>query len=275
MPTLTLPDLNLYYERRGTGPRLLVFNGSGASIESAAALIDTLAEHFEVLVHDQRALGRTSIPEGPATMAQYAADAAALVDSVGWQHYRVFGISFGGMVAQEFAIARSAQIEALALLCTSPGGEGGSSYPLHKMAAMPAEEWALVSLRNLDTRFDDEWLAAHPSDRAMVTMMNERACAERSEEQRRGEAMQLAARRHHDVWDRLGLIRCPTFIACGEYDGLAPVSNSEAMRSRIRNAQLRRYQGGHLFVYQDRLALADIVSFLTDPAASGRPGGSP
>ena len=57
-------------------------------------------------------------------MAQYAADAAALLDHVGWDRCAVVGVSFGGMVAQEFAVTCPERITRLALVCTSPGGAG-------------------------------------------------------------------------------------------------------------------------------------------------------
>jgi len=138
MPTLAADDLYIHYELLGAGPRLLVFNGSGATIASARPLIDFLAQSFEVLVHDQRGLGLTGLPSSldSFTMAAYAADGAALLDHAGWPTARVFGISFGGMVAQEFAVTWPERVERLALLCTSPGGEGGSSYPLHELDAL-------------------------------------------------------------------------------------------------------------------------------------------
>ena len=267
MATLELTDLTLWYERHGrvdTGaPRLLVFNGSGGTIEGSRPLIDKLAEHCDVLVHDQRCLGRTGLPAAQPTMADYSSDALALVDHVGWDHFAVFGISFGGMVAQEFAVTHPDRITRLALLCTSPGGDGGASYPLHLMAAMDPEERARVSLTNLDTRYDDAFLAEHPFDRMIVDGMRQRAEVAKSAEQVRGEAMQLEARRHHDVWDRLRAITCPTLITCGEYDGIAPPANSEAIHRRIAGSELRRYEGGHMFVYQDRRAFPDIIGFLT------------
>ena len=258
-----LPDLDVYFERHGAGPRLLVFNGSGGTIEGAGPLIAQLAAHFEVLIHDQRGLGRTGTPVTQPVMADYASDAVALLDHVGWQTARVFGISFGGMVAQEFSVTVPDRVERMALLCTSPGGAGGASYPLHTLAALPPDERARVSVRNLDTRFDEQWLAEHPSDRAIVQMMADRAAAPRTDDQRCGELMQLEARAHHDVWERLPAITCPTLVACGTFDGLAPPANSEAIASRIAGSDLRRYEGGHLFVYQDRRAMPDIVEFLT------------
>ncbi len=75
--------------------------------------------------------------------------------------------------------------------------------------------------------------------------------------------MQLEARRHHDVWDRLPRIACPTLVMCGEFDGLAPPANSEAIASRVAGSELRRYQGGHMFIAQDRRAMPDVLAFLT------------
>lgn len=265
MAKLAVGDLDLHYELLGAGPRLLVFNGSGATIGSARPLIDFLAQSFEVLVHDQRGLGLTGLPSSREgfTMAAYAADGAALLDHVGWPAAAIFGISFGGMVAQEFAVTWPERVERLALLCTSPGGAGGSSYPLHELEELAPDERAEIWLRNLDTRFSDAWLGSHPSDRALVEQARAREALPLSAEQADGARLQLLARSRHDVWSRLDRIRCPTLVACGRYDGLAPAANSEAIAARIPGSELRRYEGGHLFILQDPRALAEIVAFLS------------
>jgi 3-oxoadipate enol-lactonase len=262
VPTVTLNDIDLYYERAGSGPPLLFLNGSGATLVSSAPLIDRFREHFDVVAHDQRGLGRTAIPRGPYTMADYAADAAALLDHVGWTTSAVVGVSFGGMVAQEFAVTFPERVTRLALVCTSPGGPGRASYPLHELAELPPDEQAAVAISLLDTRFTPEWLETHPFDKALVDVRRERGRETKSTEQRRGELEQLGARKHHDVWDRLAAITCPTLVAAGRYDGIAPPSNSEAIASRIAGAELRLYEGGHLFFVQDRAALPDVIGFL-------------
>lgn len=262
MPVMSLPDVDIWFERHGSGPQVMFCNGSGASIDGTRPMIDRLAAQFEVLVHDQRCLGRTGIPDRQPTMADYASDVAALLDHVGWQRPAVVGISFGGMVAQEFAVTHPERTGRLALLCTSPGGDGGSSYPLHEIAALDPAEQARLQLRLLDGRFDQAWLAEHPADRAIVEMMAARSAGGPSPDRLRGHAMQLEARRHHDVWDRLKRITCPTLVMCGEFDVLAPPANSEAIVARVADATLRCYQGGHLFLYQDRAAFADLVAFL-------------
>ena len=170
MPFVELRGLRFYYETRGKGPRLLLFSGSGGDLRRRPGLLDSpLAEHFELLCHDQRGLGQSDRPDIDYAMVDYAEDAAALLDAVGWERCRVLGVSFGGMVAQEFVVRFGESVERLVLACTSSGGEGGASYPLHELAALPEEERALQSLELSDTRMDAEWRERHPgAARAMA-----------------------------------------------------------------------------------------------------------
>jgi pimeloyl-ACP methyl ester carboxylesterase len=137
---------------------------------------------------------------------------------------------------------------------------------LHELAALPPAEAAAIGLRLLDTRFTPEWLADHPQDRALVDARAAGGAATKRAEVRRGELEQLEARRGHDVWDRLPRVTCPTLVAGGRYDGIAPPANSEAIASQIPGAELRLYEGGHLFFLQDRAAYPDLLAFLAGGA---------
>jgi 3-oxoadipate enol-lactonase len=262
VPTERLNGIDIYYERDGSGPPLLFLNGSGATLATSKLLIDVFRGSFDVVAHDQRGLGRSSIPPGPYTMADYTTDALAVVDTVGWTSCRVVGVSFGGMVAQELAVTAPERVERLALVCTSPGGPATASYPLHELEGMDEHERAAVSVRLLDTRFDAAWLDSHPHDRTLVEGMAARRAGDKSDEQLRGAREQLLARSHHDVCDRLAKVTCPTLVAAGRYDGIAPPANSEAIAARVPNAELRVYEGGHAFFAQDRQAFPDIIGFL-------------
>jgi pimeloyl-ACP methyl ester carboxylesterase len=270
VPDVAAGDATIYYERRGTGPPLLFLNGSGATLATSGLLIDLFTNRFDVVAHDQRGLGRTSVAAGPYSMAQYAADAVAVLDAVGWRRARVVGVSFGGMVAQELAVAHPERVERLALVCTSPGGTS-PSYPLHELAALGDAEREARRTTLLDTRFTPEWLAEHPGDQRLVAMMANRsqpadadaAVSDTSTAERaRGESEQLLARSRHDVLDRLGAIACPTLVASGRYDGIAPVANGQAIAARVPTAELRVYEGGHAFFVQDPAALPEILDFL-------------
>ncbi|MEI7967056.1 MAG: alpha/beta hydrolase [Actinomycetota bacterium] len=262
MPVFERNSLSINYQIFGSGPRVLFFNGSGGSIEGSQLLINAFAKTCQVLVHDQRGLGKTSVPKGPYTMADYANDAAALLDHVGWQTSNIIGLSFGGMVAQEFAVTFPDRIQRLVLMCTSAGGIAGSSYPLHQLAQLPTDERNKALRMLTDTRFTDEWLASHPLDAEIMRFQEDRPNSEKTALQIEGERLQLEARMGHDVADRLLLISAPTLITAGRFDGIAPLVNSQAIAERIPNSTLNVYEGGHPFLSQDRQAMRDIRAFL-------------
>jgi 3-oxoadipate enol-lactonase len=274
VPTTTSDGQTLDYQRQGTGRRLLFLHGSGSTVEGSALMIGVFARSFDMVVWDYRGMGRSTGPPDPYTMADCAHDAMAVLDAVGWESARVLGISFGGMVAQELAVTVPERIDRLALLCTSPGGAGGSSFPLHELEGLSDGERTVRWRRLMDTRFDEGWLASHPQDRALVEAFEARA-PDPDPVVRAGNLRQLEARRGHDVWDRLPLIDCPTFIACGRFDGIAPPRNSVAMASRIRRSELHTYQGGHAFLAQDRDSIGAVTAFLDRPASTGGPGPGP
>ena len=264
MTTARGDDLDIYYEQIGQGDRLLLLNGSGGTIDHSRILINKLAEHFEVVVHDQRGLGMTGLSRGANySMELYASDAVTVLDDVGWDRAHVVGVSFGGMVAQELAVRFGERLNRIVMCCTSPGGAGGSSYPLHELDSRPRDEARQISRLNLDSRFSDEWFAQHPLDKALWDFMSGDT-GDDPPEVAEGKRQQLDARRYHDAYDRLDQITNSTLVMAGRYDGTAPLANCEAMAQKIPNCELRVYEGGHAFLIQDRRAMTDLREFLTD-----------
>ncbi len=260
MPVDTVNGVELGWERWGSGPRVLFCNGSGRSLAEARPMLDYLAGEFELLAWDYRGFGPSGLPNGSYTMADLAEDVEGLLDLVGWEACRVIGISFGGMVAQEFAVTDPERVERLALLCTSSGGEGGSSYPLQDLLAIPERDRAVVGLKLVDSRWDEDWFDAHPDDRMVAERFAPKAVPDAAGAA--ASAAQMVARAGHDVWDRLPLIACPTLVASGRYDEIAPAENGRAIASRIPGAEFRDYEGGHAFLLQDTAAMRDLVAFL-------------
>jgi len=265
MPLVATTGTDVYYERAGHGPRLLFILGSSSTIDGSRLLLDQFVPRFDLVVHDHRGMGRSGPASGSYGMAECAADALSVMDDVGWGAARVVGLSFGGMVAQELAVTEPSRVDVLALLCTSAGGAGGSSYPLHELEALPTEDRNVALRQLMDTRFDDEWLASHPGDRRLLQLLagGDDGLAGPGGQGARGVTEQLRARSQHDVWDRLGAITCPTLVACGRYDGIAPPGNSRAIASRVEHAELRIYDGGHPFIAQDPRSIPEIIGFLS------------
>jgi 3-oxoadipate enol-lactonase len=271
MPTCDLGGLTVYFEQAGTGERLLLISGTGGDLRNPPRVVDTpLASHFEILAYDQRGLGQTDIPDGPYTMADYGDDAAALLAARGWDSCLVMGISFGGMVAQELASRHPARVRRLVLACTSSGGAGGASMPFDELATLEGE----ARVQRQIEMMDDRWDAARRTERAaeykmMVDAMSGHLrLGNQSPEAARGAALQLEARRHHDTWDRLTTITCPTLVCGGLYDGIAPRQNSERLASQIPGAALALFDGGHGFLWQDRAAFPRILGFLEGAAVA-------
>ena len=262
MPFAHANGIDLYYELAGAGERLLVISGTGGDLRRSPKLTDGPGfAAFEVLAYDQRGLGQSAVPPGPYSMADYADDAAALLDAVGWEGCLVFGVSFGGMVAQEFAIRHPARVRRLVLACTSAGGAGGASYPLHELVGRRAEEAIGTRLGLLDTRWDSAWRADNPETVAMIAAGFQLGGGPGGAPEE-GSLRQLEARRHHDTASRLGQIRCPTLVCGGRYDGIAPPANSEFLASHIPGAELALFDGGHIFFMQDPAAWPAIFGFL-------------
>lgn len=263
MPFATLDGLDVYYERQGAGPRLLFISGTGSDLRVKPNVMDgPLSQRFEVLAYDQRGLGQSAKPDIPYSMADYADDAARLMAAIGWTSARVVGVSFGGMVAQELALRHPNRVERLVLACTSPGGPGGSSFPFHEIEHLKGEARARHMIPISHTGHDAAWAEAHPERYAVLVAMASADPYADEPGHAMGAHRQLEARRHHDTWDRLGQIACPTLIAAGRYDGIALPETQEKMAGRIPGAQLAFFEGGHAFILEDRRALPAIMDFL-------------
>jgi 3-oxoadipate enol-lactonase len=263
MPTATINGLDLYFERAGTGPRLLFISGTGGDLRvQPNVFASPLAKAFDLVAYDQRGLGRTSKPDAPYSMAEYADDAAALMDHLGWTDALVVGVSFGGMVAQELALRHPLKVRRLVLACTSPGGEGGASFAFHQIEHLKGEARARHLIPISDTRRDAAWAAAHPDEYAAFVALAAAMPYADEPGHAVGAHRQLEARAAHDTWDRLGGITCPTLIAAGRYDGIALPVTQEKMLSRILNARLMWFDGGHLFMVQDPAAYPAVIGFL-------------
>ena len=162
MAVYSRDQMNIYFERGGDygqfGDPLLFISGTGGDLRNKPNQFDSpLAKAFELIAYDQRGLGQSSKPPGDYSMRDYADDAASLLDYLELDCVPVVGVSFGGMVAQEFVLRHPDRVSRLVLACTSSGGKGNSSYPLHEIEKLEPAERASRHLEVSDLRRDKKW----------------------------------------------------------------------------------------------------------------------
>ncbi len=263
MPFVPVNDLKLYSERAGEGEPLLFISGTGADLRNKPNVLDgPFSRQFDVLAYDQRGLGQSDKPDQPYSMADYADDAAALILAQGWDRVHVVGVSFGGMVAQELALRHPERVSRLVLACTSPGGAGGASYPFHDIAHLTAKDRARHLMPFNDTRLDAAWAEANPERHAELLAQSLADPYALEPGRAQGAARQIAARAAHNVWDRLPNIQIPVMIAAGRFDGIARPETQLNLALQIPGSVLRFFKGGHMFMLQDRSAVAAMIEFL-------------
>ena len=257
--------MEIYYERGQdygqTGDPLLYISGTGADLRNRPNQFDSpIAKEFELIAYDQRGLGRTSKPSGDYTMSDYADDAAALMDYLEIERGLVVGVSFGGMVGQEFVLRHPDRVSKLVLACTSSGGTGRSSYPLHEIEKLEPYERAARHLEVSDLRRDKIWQQENPGKWEQYIRMS--IGARRSDRHVEGAIKQLMARKNHDTYDRLSQINIPVLLLGGKFDGVAPIENMQAIADQIESSEIRFYEGGHMFLVQDKRAYPEMIEWL-------------
>ena len=114
--------VKLVYEIQGTGEPLILIHGAQSDRSIFTGMLPNFTDQFEVLTYDQRGSGQSEKPDVQSTMGMIADDTVALMDHVGFSSAHVYGVSMGGMIAQELAIRHGSAVRSLVLGCTTPGG---------------------------------------------------------------------------------------------------------------------------------------------------------
>jgi pimeloyl-ACP methyl ester carboxylesterase len=236
----------MYYELHGEGEPLLLIRGLGSTCEGFAAQVEGLAPHFRVISFDNRCVGRTDQPQQPFTIADMADDAAALLDALGVESAHVFGVSLGGMVAQEFVLRHPHRVKRLVLACTHAGSRTATRAPewavqiFNESRDMPREAALKYSIPLL---FAKKTVEEQPElvEEALRVMA-------RNNQPKPSYLLQLGAVMMHDTFDRLHEIKHTTLVMTGTEDTLVDPGNSRLISERIPNARLVEFpETGHVF----------------------------
>jgi 3-oxoadipate enol-lactonase len=259
MTLIGVGEIELDYERSGAGPPLLMIMGmSGTALSWGEPFLDELRRDFELITYDHRGVGASSRLEGSTSIAEMAGDAAALLTALGIGRAHVLGISMGGMIAQELALAQPELIETLMLGCTYSGGAGsvriGNQIVERLAAARRAGDRELALRTAWEINVSPTFAADADAYARFVEIAGRYSVAVPVIEQ---QALAIA---RHDTSTRLAGIDLPTLVIHGTIDQLLPLANGQMVAELIPGARLEIFEDvGHLFFWERAEAAAELV----------------
>jgi len=239
MPSVDSGGAEIYYETTGDGDPLVMIMGLGADSRGWTMQQSAFAEHYQLVLIDNRGVGKSSVPPGPYTIKQMAADTIAVMDHAGIDRPHVLGVSLGGAIAQELALAAPERVRSMALGSTWAGPtDWRSRIRATQLGILHSEGVeALIRFRMLFI-FSPVLFQTAP---ALMTVI-EKTMAETALE---GYLQQVDAAETHDVRARLSEITAPTLVLTGKRDILVPPELSFEVASLIPGAELDVFESAH------------------------------
>lgn len=248
MPVASVNGVDLNYELEGDGDETLVLvNGLADDLTTwAFQMDDLLAAGYRVLRFDNRGVGRSAKPAGPYTTRLFAEDTKALVDHLGLADFHLLGVSMGGMIVQEYALAWPGDLRSLTLACTyaAPGPFCGRMFSFWSDVALFGGVQTVMRDVAL-WAFTPEFFEDRPADAVefdtAMRMIDQPVPAYLA---------QLHSIQHHDTTDRIGNISVPTLVLAGERDILIPVALSRRLHEAIPGSRWATTAGGHACLWE-------------------------
>jgi pimeloyl-ACP methyl ester carboxylesterase len=259
MPFTENQGTKIYWDEEGKGDPLLLIMGLGYPSVAWYRTRPVLANEFRTIAFDNRGIGRTEMPPGPYPIPLMASDAAAVLDAAGVKSAHVFGVSMGGMIAQEFALEYPQRVRSLILGCTAAGGpnavraEPEATQMLMARAAMTREEAARAAAPFIYDPGTPENLIEEDIEKRREWFPHPEAYT-----------AQLQGILAWEAYSRIASISAPTLVIHGEGDRLVPAGNGKLIAEKIPGARLVLIpHASHIFpTDQPEAAHRAILEFL-------------
>jgi 3-oxoadipate enol-lactonase len=251
-------DLQVHYRIVGEGPPLVLIMGLSGDLTWWEPLVEELQRDFRLVLFDNRWSGRTDMPEGKYSIPMFANDTAGLMACLGIPRAHVFGVSMGGMIAQELVLHSPDRVDRLVLGCTHSGGEGftmPSAETVQEMALTRGKALEEIARQTMSILFAPKFMEENPDTiEAMVRRFVDNPTP------RKPLTQQLWAAMAHNCHERLPRIRKPTLLLTGDQDVLIPPQNSETLRARIPGSRLAYVEdAGHVFFIEAPKQVAELL----------------
>lgn len=261
-------DLSLAWRGIGSGPSVLLLNGTGEGASSFGPLMESLASRFRCVAYDARDVGQSSRASDPYAPADLAEDATAIIEGLGLGPCHVVGFSLGGATAMELALARPELVTSLVLLSTWGRSD---RWFRHQMANWKAIRRFHVDDENAFLRALNPWMFSP------VTLEDDDALArirrlwdESPTQEADAWCRQCDADARHDVLDRLGSIEQPTLVIVGEADLCTPPRYAFELAAPLPDARVSLIpDAGHCALFEDPDAVHGVIGSFLDQQATG------
>lgn len=255
MSTVSLKDLVVNYEMIGSGePLLLIIGLSFGMADWGDYFPNLLAQNYQVILFDNRDAGLTSESQRDYTIADLADDTANLLDALNIPTANIFGVSMGGMIAQQLALRHPDKVNKLILGCTMAGGICSEYANWTPLAT------ALVSGDLRELLFPQDYLDRHQQEIDELFKQAKPLHSQDGALQR-----QMLAFSSYDGCTEIQNIKAETLILTGDSDVLIPASNSQYLDQHIPHSTLATItDAGHGFCFSHADQVTQlIIDFLT------------
>lgn len=259
MPKLLLDDAEIFYEVRGTGKPLVLIPGFASGAWSWAWQIDEFSTDFKTISFDPRGIAESRlIGVGAVSIQHIAEDVANLLDHLEIEKTSIFGISFGGFVAQNFAIRFPNRVDKLVLASTSFGGTrhvAPASAVYDSFSAAKTIDSNERMRRNIRMAFTPEFAMNNEAEIERFCQMRESSFVPATVyQQQLNSAIGFASE------PDLGSIRAETLVLTGDNDLVVPAENSANLVRSLQNATLAIIEGGgHMAFVEEPKKFNSIV----------------
>ncbi len=245
-------------------PPLLLCNGIGASLEALQPFVDALGPQRPVIRFDMPGVGGSPAPVIPYHLRTSAPLLAGLLDQLGYGQADVLGISWGGGLAQQFALSRQDRVRRLVLVATGTGA-----------LMVPGNPRVLLRMLTPRRHRDPGYTARIAGDlyggsaRQNPAVARDLLHATARSGLTRGYYYQLLSGIGWTSLPLLPWLRPPALILAGDDDPIIPLVNARIMHWLIPHSQLHIYHGGHLELATDAERIAPVVETFLSPEGGG------